>query len=497
MFFSSKISKVRSSFTKSSKATESSENKATSSENSSMTNDEDDHIFDVIIVGSGWAGLSAANHLQSNGVNNFLVLEAKDHVGGRAYTVHEYFEGNDIPVDMGAMWIHGGSKNLLNDYAQKFNVQTRQSDFEQLLYRENNGGSLQKEEIEELYKELFDYGFFAYQEKRQHSKYFDESLQKSVDKYLSTLSPQKQQFAKAFIRNTIAYEYSAPIEQLSLHWWDADLSIGGEDNSEDFFVTDGYSKLIAPFAAKVQDKIVLEAPVSNIDYTDKKLVRITYTDKDSRPVVLTSKKIITTVPLGVLQSGLIEFTPSFPKKTQKSIDRLGMGNMNKIFMFWKAQDKFWPAGKEVLTDVTDRDTNFLFFSPSHAESMLFAFFQGDAADKLEQEYALQDSKEYENRIRDLAVESLQSMFGKDNVPIPEKVIVTNWNADPYIKGAYSFNKVGMSPSDRDALAKPIGNNQLYIAGEASHSQYFATTTGAYLSGETAAKKVIKSLKRKK
>lgn len=39
--------------------------------------------YKVIILGAGMAGLSAANHLIKNKHTDFLLLEARDRIGGR------------------------------------------------------------------------------------------------------------------------------------------------------------------------------------------------------------------------------------------------------------------------------------------------------------------------------------------------------------------------------------------------------------------------------
>ena len=39
--------------------------------------------YDAVIVGAGWAGIKAAATLLENGVDNILVLEASNYIGGR------------------------------------------------------------------------------------------------------------------------------------------------------------------------------------------------------------------------------------------------------------------------------------------------------------------------------------------------------------------------------------------------------------------------------
>ena len=63
--------------------------------------------------------LGAAKHLHGNGLENFLVLEAKGHLGGRVQT--EKFFGKAVPL--GAAWIHQpNEQNIIWKLAKKYNV---------------------------------------------------------------------------------------------------------------------------------------------------------------------------------------------------------------------------------------------------------------------------------------------------------------------------------------------------------------------------------------
>merc|ERR1719295_2524667 len=81
--------------------------------------------YDVIIIGAGSAGIGAARYLQKINKSllkqhgrkiNFLVIEARERVGGRCY--NSAFEG--VSIDWGGKWIHGSCKKnpmkkLLNE----------------------------------------------------------------------------------------------------------------------------------------------------------------------------------------------------------------------------------------------------------------------------------------------------------------------------------------------------------------------------------------------
>src|SRR4051812_14232080 len=62
---------------------------------------------DVAIIGAGAAGLGAAHALKNSGLS-FIVLEARDRVGGRGYTIQA---APDVVFDVGCGWLHSADKN--------------------------------------------------------------------------------------------------------------------------------------------------------------------------------------------------------------------------------------------------------------------------------------------------------------------------------------------------------------------------------------------------
>ena len=68
---------------------------------------------------------------------------------------------------------------------------------------------------------------------------------------------------------------------------------------------------------------------------------------------------------------------------------------------------------------------------------------------------------------------------------------STWRSDPNFGGAYSFPGVQTNLTHWDNIAKPLQDRNWFFAGEHTYSMYRATTHGAYLSGQAAAKKIIK------
>src|SRR5436190_23939678 len=65
--------------------------------------------YNVLIIGAGLAGLTAARKLAGTGAR-VLVLEARDRAGGRVHTLYE--RGGSAPMESGAEFIHGSVAEL-------------------------------------------------------------------------------------------------------------------------------------------------------------------------------------------------------------------------------------------------------------------------------------------------------------------------------------------------------------------------------------------------
>ena len=76
-------------------------------------------ILDVLIIGGGLSGLLAGNYLFKYHIDNFLILEARDRVGGRTCTID--YKGH--PVDVGGAYVSPFQNRILR-LAREFNIRT-------------------------------------------------------------------------------------------------------------------------------------------------------------------------------------------------------------------------------------------------------------------------------------------------------------------------------------------------------------------------------------
>ncbi|HKE95771.1 MAG TPA: FAD-dependent oxidoreductase, partial [Povalibacter sp.] len=89
---------------------------------------------EVVIVGAGAAGITAARRLAQAG-HRALILEARGRAGGRAWTDTAAF---GFPIDMGSAWLHSAEHNPWTAYAKAhgFDVIEQSADWGRRIGRE-------------------------------------------------------------------------------------------------------------------------------------------------------------------------------------------------------------------------------------------------------------------------------------------------------------------------------------------------------------------------
>ncbi|KPJ93083.1 MAG: hypothetical protein AMJ53_08100, partial [Gammaproteobacteria bacterium SG8_11] len=193
--------------------------------------------------------------------------------------------------------------------------------------------------------------------------------------------------------------------------------------------------------------------------------------------------VVITAPLGVLQSGAIEFLPGLPAVKHDAITALGFGTFEKLAL--RYPERFWEASGNALM-MFSSDSHWplplwIDLSDEAGAPLLVAASAGLAGDSFA---ALKVPQ-----LISLARETFQSMTG-GTPPVENAAIVTNWKNNPWTRGAYTFLNVGSRIEDIVALGEPMLGRVLF-AGEHTSQQRFGYADGAFTSGVREAKRLLR------
>jgi monoamine oxidase len=418
----------------------------------------------ILVIGAGMAGLAAARMLHDRGYR-VQVLEARDRLGGRIWTSTKW---PDMPLDLGASWIHGIDGNPLTELADIAKAERLEISYDSSVTYDSDGNELSPEKESRL--ESLRQQFYRALRRAQEGD-SDQSIRDFVESWSRKIEADEEskRLLNFILSSEIEQEYSGSAERLSTHWYDSSEEFDGEDA----LFAKGFSVLV-DFLAK--DLTIRKGEiVRRVDWRGDKVIVTTKEDE------YIADKVIVTLPLGVLKANQVEFLPNLPKPTLDAIAKLEMGTLNKCYL--RFSEVFWPEDVDWLgyiPTVHGTWTEWVSFARVAGHPTLLGFNAGNRAREIE---AWSDQQ-----IVDDAMQTLRIMFGK-KIPEPIDYQITRWHSDPFSFGSYSFNSVGSRPNLRRRLATPL-SGKLFFAGEATDEHYFGTVHGAYLSGLRAANEVM-------
>ncbi|RZM77141.1 flavin monoamine oxidase family protein [Leptolyngbya iicbica] len=418
----------------------------------------------VVVIGAGLAGLAAARELHNNGYD-VVIVEGRDRIGGRVWTSLDW---PDMPLDLGASWIHGTQGNPITELADQINAQRVVTSYDRAITYNTAGAPLTAAEAS-LMADLRAQVLRAIAAAQEAET--DTSIQQVMAPLRQPLEPDSEaaRFINFILSSEIEQEYAGSIDQLSSHWYDSDQQFEGD---EALFLP-GF-QVIPEFLAQGLT-LELGQVVQAIHWQSAPLRVIT------QQTEFLADRVVVTLPLGVLQADTVQFVPTLPPDKQAAIAQLGMGVLNKCYL--RFPDSFWPADVDWLGHIPANPgewVDWVSFQRVANQPILLGFNAAHQGRAIE---ALSDQQ-----IVDSAMQTLRTIYG-DPIPEPTDHQITRWAADPFALGSYSFNAVGSAPTMRHHLAAPL-EASVFFAGEATNGDYFGTTHGAYLSGVRAAREIM-------
>ena len=424
---------------------------------------------DVIVIGAGVAGLAAAVKLTRSGVN-VHILEAQNRIGGRIHTVHE----SGLAIELGAEFVHGKSRELW-DLIGGSTEQVDETDGTNFCIREGQVGPC----------DFFD----------QVYEFLGRMKQSEPDLSFADWARSQRDVPEDVKRRAFAYVEgfnAAHAEQISVNSLvrqsEAEEKIEGD---RAFRIRGGYSfvprtllDMCDPEHLRLSMNTVVEA------LERQKGTVAVRCRRASTAATFTAAKALITLPLGVLQSNSVLFSPPLGSKSA-ALAQLAAGHVVRVTLRFK--ERFWES--MALDGKSLDDMRFLFtedeWFPTFWTTMpartplLVAWAPSACAERLSgkgQEHQIDRALRSLGENLELAPERLSDLF--------DRGYVHDWQMDPFARGAYSYVRVGGDQAETQ-LAEPVADT-LFFAGEAADtSGNVGTVHGAISSGYRAAGEILK------
>ncbi|RPA82473.1 amine oxidase [Ascobolus immersus RN42] len=452
----------------------------------------------VLVLGAGIAGITAAQQLADNEIEDFIIVEYQDQIGGRLRSAQfgkNPKTGKPYTVELGANWVQGlggedgHPENPIWTLVKKHKIKTATSNFEQLSLFNGKGPANYENKIkewEEAYEEV-EYRAGEMWVNNEQDRTFGAALrsvgwnavndmEKSTIEWLNmdweyTFSPEESSTEMT----TIAY--NATFYQFS------------EENE---FVTDqrGFSTMMKEeaktFLGPNDKRLKLNTVVTKLDYSDKEV-----TAHFSNGGCVTAEYAICTFSLGVLQHNAVEFSPKLPQWKVDGIAGMQFGTYTKIFIQFPPEKAFWDKSQQFALYADDYERGYypIWQNLDHPDfhpgsGIFFVTVVNDQSHRAEQQ------SEEQTKAQALGV--LKKMYPGVTIPEPIAFMHPRWTQEKWTYGSFSNWPTGYSLDMHANLRANLG--RLWFAGEATNAQYFGYMHGAYEEGKEAGIRIAKCLK---
>lgn len=443
----------------------------------------------VVIVGAGFAGMSAARRLRKRGVDDVVVLEARSRVGGR--TKPGRIAGVDI--DLGGMWL-GPTQTRLKALAEGYGIETYPTWLDgksvvRLAGKEHHGPG---EDMEGIFTAV-DKAQYAWLERRLASLTRDldveapwhhpqaaelDSLTLEGWVVRNARSPRLRSLFRLLCLSLFCAEASQVSMLFFVHYVKSGdgldvLVSAAAGGAQNFLFHGGLHSVGRSMADELGDRIMLEQPVERIEWSaDGATVHTPSATHTARAAIVAVPPTLST---------RIEFDPFLPQPRQRLSQRLAMGSAIK---FWVAYERpFWRDqgfNGMVARDDAPCSPCFDVTPPGAHVGLIAGFFDAN--------HAVDHTEIGIDGRRRIVVGMLEEHFGPEALS-PLDYVDVDWSATRWSNGCYgNFAPPGVYADFGQWLRRPIG--ALHWAGTETSPRWTGYVEGAIRSGEAAADAVF-------
>jgi monoamine oxidase len=417
----------------------------------------------VLIIGAGIAGLSAAYKLKKNDFN-VLLLESRNRIGGRIFTYN--FNDDNLTCELGAEWV-GASHFRIIEMCEEFELELLNHQFEtySILNRkfsEPNRWGYSSEWSEKYSRLIENYSQMSEEDKKKLDR---------LDwwRYLvnNGISENDLEIKELFDST----DFGETIRQVSAYAGIAEYAESSPKNEMDYHINGGNSLLIQKLADKVGiENIKLKHTAAGISQTGNK-VKVVCSDGK----IFEADKVICTIPTFGIQQ--IKWDPDLPEVYRQALNELQYSRISKTSVLFS--ERFWKD--ESMDIITDTLPHYFFHSTKNQfgkKGILTSYAIGDKA------YVMSKLNE-QSKIREISM-ALMPAFG-DVEKFAEKVVSYYWGSDQFTQGAYAIYNKNQWTRIKDILSTRFEN--IFFAGE-HLADWQGFMEGSVNSGEEAAEIII-------
>ncbi|MFF4224805.1 flavin monoamine oxidase family protein [Streptomyces sp. L500] len=387
--------------------------------------DSESATRDFIVIGAGFAGVTAARELRAKG-KRVTILEARSRIGGRTWT--DTFAGQQ--VEMGGTWVEPTQPHIAKEL-KRYSIGLEEEDpLDRMLLPTPNGPKAftpaeGNAAMGPLFEKLFA-GSKQYFERPFQPLYRADLLQK-LDKLSlrDRLNELKLSPADEMLINgqTAIYSGGASTEgalTMLAQWWAmAGWNNEGWSDTQRYRMKPGTVGMLSAMIAEAKPTIVFNAPVASVAESGDRVHVTTRAGK-----TYSAKGVVVAVPVNVWHT--IKFTPGLPAAhTAAASQGIGVKHALKIWIHAReGQGRFYGQSAEGGSPIP----MFIPYKKT-SEGQLYVGFSVDP--KLDPTNTAQVKDAVKKLGADLDIIGLRAQ---------------NWGADEFSRGGWAFRKPGQLTS---------------------------------------------------
>jgi monoamine oxidase len=411
-------------------------------------------VYDVVIIGAGVAGLSAALVAKEKGLT-YKILDARNRIGGRVYS-HKLKNG--LVVERGGEWL-GKTHTEILGFCKKYGVQLEPHRYKNPRYFTKEG-----DEFASFREVLAEF-------EERVEKLHIEDIPAEIDWY----DFWQEKFSEEEMRviaNVYGSDYGTHMRYVAARNAFTELTLGGNNDHLDYHVKGGNTKMIEAMVKVIGRKSIdLETEVTAVHETPGE-VRI-----DTRTEIYHGKKVLLTVALPEFKELVIKPSLKEKKEVARSVH---YGDITKAFLSFKGN---LPIKKQGFSMHTETELPYIYVATQGQSEKKFALCV----------YAVGALAKKVHKMKpEVLAKKVLALLPRDTFPVSEMVledmVVQNWGTDKYTRGAYCHYGPGRLAEVQKAFGTRHGN--IYFAG-AYLGQFSGYMNGAFQSGQDVMRQMVK------